>query len=371
MKYFFAPLLLLANIALGQVTYVDKNKAIEFKNSSETVVVLATEDTKTLNALAQKSNKDFAAQYKKLVADYNEQLKNAFAKHWSFNNPVFMTRSELATYKTRATDLSKIFFVACGAADEMLAEAGRLLSKKNAEPRILDKLLVVEDNASSIDILPMTEFDAYFSSKSDWEMKQEQQMDIDKKLGKSVQAGDYLKHRQLNYVGFYLSQHALPMASDLYFGLYYLQADLKQAALAGKKAEINQTVKLSNAHLIDKTLLIGNDLIKFPSGKSSLSVDEIAKNYTYPFKVVPQSEIEKALVEKDSRYAVIIPGVRWSPVGYPELLLFYVVDAADGHSVISYADTGSGSNATTANQFEKSQELKAKHFLEIIQHAEE
>jgi|GEM_PF-1835979 len=371
MKYFFAPLLLLANIAFGQVTYVDKNKALDFKNASETIVVLATEDTKTLNTLAKKSNKDFAAQYKKLVADYNAQLKTGFAQHWSFNNPVFMTRSELATYKTRATDLSKIFFIACGAADEMLAEAGRLLSKKNAEPRILDKLLVVEDNASSIDILPMTEFDAYFSSKSDWEMKQEQQMDIDKKLGKSVQAGDYLKHRQLNYVGFYLSQHALPMASDLHFGLYYLQADLKQAALAGKKAEINQTVKLSNAHLIDKTLLIGNDLIKFPSGKSSLSVDEIAKNYTYPFKVVPQSEIEKALAEKDTRYAVIIPGVRWSPVGYPELLLFYVVDAADGHSVISYADTGSGSNATTANQFEKSQELKAKHFLEIMQHAEE
>jgi hypothetical protein len=48
-----------------------------------------------------------------------------------------------------------------------------------------------------------------------------------------------------------------------------------------------------------------------------------------------------------------------------------VVDAADGHSLISFADTGSGSNPTTANQFEKSQEMKAKHFLEIVQHAEE
>ena len=371
MKYFFFPLLFLANFACAQVAYVDKNKALEFKNSSETIVVLATEDAKTLRTLSKKTDKDYAAQYKKLVADYNEHLKTAFSKNWSFNTPVFKTRAELAAYKTQAKDVSKIFFIAFGAADEMLAEAGMLLKKKKGDVQLLDQLLVMEDNASSIDILPLTEFGSYFMSKSDWELKQQKQMDIDKKLGKTIQAGDYLKHRVLNYVGFYLTQHAVPMASDLHFGLYYLQADLKKAALAGKKAELNLTVKLSDANLIDKTLLIGNDVIKYPSGKASISEADIAKNYTFPFKVVAQTEIERVLAEKDAKYAVIIPGVRWSAVGYPELLLFYVVDAADGHSLISFADTGSGSNPTTANQFEKSQEMKAKHFQEILQHAEE
>ena len=70
-------------------------------------------------------------------------------------------------------------------------------------------------------------------------------------------------------------------------------------------------------------------------------------------------------------YCAILPAVRWSPTGYPELLLFYVVDAADAVSIISFADTGSGSNPMTANQFERSQEMKAKHFQEIDSRVEE
>jgi len=110
--------------------------------------------------------------------------------------------------------------------------------------------------------------------------------------------------------------------------------------------------------------------VVFPNGKKNLNEQKISAVYPHPFKMVPQSEIEKAMLEKSENVAVIIPITRWSATGYPELLVFNVVDAADGRTVLTYADTGSGSNAMTANNFEKSAELKVKHFQEMLTNAE-
>ena len=91
-------------------------------------------------------------------------------------------------------------------------------------------------------------------------------------------------------------------------------------------------------------VLIGRDLPHFPDGKTNLTEAEIQKVYPHPFKIVGQSEIEKAFAEHNKAYCAIVPAVRWSPTGYPELLLFYVVDAADAVSIISFASERSTSN---------------------------
>lgn len=363
-------LLFVANLCSAQVTFVNKQQAQEFKNTAETIVVLATESDKTVKLLSKKSDTEAVTAYRKMVADYNANLKSAFASDWSFNTPKFMTRSELQNYKKTVPDAGKVFVIAFGQLDALLADAGKLFKKFNTPEAVINQFLVSDDRAGSIDIMALSHWDAYMSSADEWEMKTQKQMELDKKMGNNTQPGDYLKHRQIPFVGFYLTQHPIPSPSDLRFGLFYLAADLKKAALLGIKAEVNRTVQMSAAHLIDKILLVGTDVVNFPSGKRSVPDNEIAKNYPYQYKIVPNSEIERAIAEKDSRYAVVIPAVRWQSSGYPELLLFYVVDAADGHSVISYADTGSGSNANTANQFERSQEMKAKHFREIVEHAE-
>ena len=188
--------------------------------------------------------------------------------------------------------------------------------------------------------------------------------------GKTVQPGDYLRHRTLEFAGFFLSQHVLPTRSDLAFGLHYLQADLAVLGLNNPKLGVNKPVAVRGADLSKKTLLVGRDLVFFPNGKTAIKEADIKAVYPHPFKIVPQSEIEKAFVDKSADVAVIIPVTRWSPTGYPELLMFYVVDAADGYSVLSFADTGSGSNPVTANNFEKSAELKIKHFQEMMANAE-
>lgn len=366
MKILALPLLFLANFCLAQVSFVEKKHAQDFKNAAQTVVILASEDAKTLKKISKKKAADYAALYKKMVADYNANLREVFGKNWKFNRVSFMTRQEFAA----KADAPNTFFIATGLSDEMLADAARTTAKKKRKEFDLDNFLVSHDEASSLDICPGSQFSAYFSSKLEWEQRQKLRMEQDRQMGKNAQAGDYLKHRQLDFVGFYLSQHALLTKSDLRFGLHFLQNDLETAVAGGKKAEVNKTPALSGAKLSGKTLLVGRDLTVFPTGKTNLSDAEIKAAFPNDFRVVGQSEIEKALEAKNPNVAVVVPSVRWSVAGYPELLLFYVVDASDGLSIVTFADTGSGQNAMTANQFERSQELKAKHFQEFLSNME-
>ena len=365
-------LLLAVQTGFSQVAFVDKQRAQAFKNASQTIVVVAAEDVKTSKKLAKKKGADYVAVYKGMVDAYNTRLKGAFDADWRFNAVRYMNRSELAGLKSGALSDEKTYFIACVGADEMLAEAALATAKSKKTSFDFDDFLVRHDEASSLDILPLNQSDDYFLSKAAWDLRQEKKMAADKRLGKSPQLGDHLRHRMLPFVGFYLSQHALPTASDLHFGLHYLQQDLEKAATGGKKVEINKMPPLAKGNLLaQKTLLIGRDLTNFPDGKTHLTEADIQKIYPHPFKIVGQTEIEKAFAERNGAYCAILPAVRWSPTGYPELLLFYVVDAADALRIISFADTGSGSNPMTANQFERSQEMKAKHFQEIDSRVEE
>ena len=371
-KYPLLILLLVVQTGFSQVAFVDKQRAQAFKNASQTIVVLAAEDAKTSKKLAKKKGADYVAVYKGMVDTYNARLKGAFEADWRFNTVRYMNRSELAGLKSGASSDENTYFIACVGADEMLAEAALATAKSKKNSFDFDDFLIRHDEASSLDILHLNQLDDYFLSKADWDLRQEKKMTADKRLGKSPQLGDYLRHRMLPFVGFYLSQHALPTASDLHFGLHYLQEDLDKAATGGKKVEINKMPPLAKGNLLaQKTLLIGRDLTNFPNGKTNLTEADIKKTYPHPFKIVGQAEIEKAFAERNGAYCAILPAVRWSPTGYPELLMFYVVDAADALTIISFADTGSGSNPMTANQFELSQEMKAKHFQEINSKVEE
>lgn len=371
-KFLLLSLLLAAQTGFSQVAYVDKQRAQAFKNASQTIVVLAAEDAQTSQKLKKKKGADYVSIYQGMIGAFNTRLQDVFKADWTFNTVRYMTRAELASLRAGTASDEKTYFIACFGADALLAEAALATAKNKKTAFDFDDFLVRHDEASSLDILPLNQSDDYFLSKSVWDQRQEKKMAADKRLGKSPQLGDHLRHRMLPFVAFFLSQHALPTASDLHFGLHYLQQDLEKAATGGKKVEINKAPELAKGNLLaQKTLLIGRDLTNFPDGKVNLTEAEIKKVYPHPFKIVGQAEIEKAFAERNGAYCAIVPAVRWSPTGYPELLLFYVVDAADALSVISFADTGSGSNPMTANQFERSQEMKAKHFQEIDSRVEE
>lgn len=371
-KFLLLSLSLAVQTGFSQVAYVDKQRAQAFKNAGQTIVVLAAEDAKTSQKLKKKKGADYVSIYQSMIGAFNTRLQDVFKADWTFNTVRYMTRAELASLKSDAASDEKTYFIACSGADALLAEAALATAKSKKTAFDFDDFLVRHDEASSLDILSLNQSDDYFLSKSAWDQRQEKKMAADKRLGKSPQLGDHLRHRMLPFVAFYLSQHALPTASDLHFGLYYLQQDLEKAATGGKKVEINKAPQLAKGNLLaQKTLLIGRDLTHFPDGKENLTEAEIKKVYPHPFKIVGQSDIEKAFAQHDKAYCAIVPAVRWSPTGYPELLLFYVVDAADAVSIISFADTGSGSNPMTANQFERSQEMKAKHFQEIDSRVEE
>lgn len=367
MKALFFLLALCTQIATAQVAYVDKNLAPNLKNAANTYVILASAREETLKRLSK--SPALVEAYSNAITNYNATLREAFAEKWTLNKVQFKTYAEVEQLREEGADYATTYVIATNDAADILSEAAKWALKKKASGIDLDKFLLTRDEQGSIDVFNLSQWKEYWTSRNDWTMKQANKMKLDKKLGKSPQLADYLKHRVLALAGFYLSQHALLMRSDLMFGLNYLHADLAAAALNSRKVQVNQPVLIQGADLSKKTLLIGQDLVVFPNGKRTLDKKEIAAVYPYPFGIVAQSEIETALRDKKPDIAVIIPATRWAASGYPELQVFYVVDATDGRSVLTYADTGSGSNPMTANQFERSTELKTKHFQEMIANA--
>ena len=370
MKALALLLLFAAHTATAQVAFVDRKNVPNLKAATDVIVLLASENAQTTQKLTR-AGKEYAEAYQKMVEDYNVGLRIAFARNWKFTSLSYMTGAEVEAFlKSSGSEERKVMLIAVSELSERLSEvASRMPKSKSAVPDI-DQYLVSSDDQSSIDVFALSQWAEYKTSRDDWAMKQAAKVKMDKKLGKTVQPGDYLRHRTLEFAGFFLSQHVLPTRSDLAFGLHYLQADLAVLGLNNPKLGVNKPVAVRGADLSKKTLLVGRDLVFFPNGKTAIKEADIKAVYPHPFKIVPQSEIEKAFVDKSADVAVIVPVTRWSPTGYPELLMFYVVDAADGYSVLSFADTGSGSNPVTANNFEKSAELKIKHFQEMMANAE-
>ncbi len=366
------PILLLlfsAHTAFSQVAFVEKNRASDFRNSINVYVMLASEQPRTIEKLVK--NPALTEAYRKAVADFNTTLREVFAAQWTLNTVQFKTRAEMNQLREDGANYYTTYVVTTGETDEMLSEAALYALKKKAAALDLDQFLVNHDEQGSLDIFALSQWKNYWTPRDEWAMQQADKMKMDKKLGKTVPPGDYLKHRVLEFVGFFLSQHALLTRSDLSFALHYLQADLNTASLNTRRVQVNQPVLIKKGtDWSKKTLLVGRDLVFFPSGKKNLDEKKIGAVYPHPFKIVGQSEIEKALAAKSADVAVIIPTTRWSATGYPELLVFYVVDAADGRTVLTYADTGSGGNPVTANNFERSAELKPKHFQEMISNGE-
>ncbi|HNG90914.1 MAG TPA: hypothetical protein PK858_11940, partial [Saprospiraceae bacterium] len=345
-----------------------RNQAPDLKTAANTYVILAGVREQTLEKLSK--TPALVQAYRMAVVNYNTTLREVFAEKWDINRVQFKTYADVEKLREDGADYPTTYVIATNDAEEMIADAAQWALKKKANSIDLDKFLLSRDEQGSIDVFNLSQWKQYWTSRRDWALKQAEKMKLDKKLGKNQQAADYLKHRVLSLTGFYLSQHALLTRSDLKFGLHYLHADLTAAALNPRKVLVNQPVLVQGADLSKKTLLIGQDLVLFPNGKQALGEKEIAAAYPHPFKIVAQSEIEAAMRESKPDVAIIIPATRWSVSGYPELQVFYVVDASNGRTVLTYADTGSGSNAMTANQFERSTELKAKHFQEISSNAE-
>lgn len=369
MKALALLLLFAVHTATAQVAFVEKGRASDLKNATDVIVVLASEDTRTLQKL-NRTGKEYADAYQKMVNAYNLSLRIVFARNWTFTPMSFMEANTIDTLKLRGANEQTTFIIATSELSSRLSEAALQMLKRKSPIPDLDQFLVDNDDQGSLDIFALSQWAAYKTSRTDWEAKQAGKMKMDKKLGKTVQPGDYLRHRTLEFVGFFLSQHALPTRSDLAFGLHYLQADLAVAMLNNRKLEVNKPVAVRGADMSKKTLLIGRDLVYFPNGKLALKEADIKAIYPHPFKIVGQAEIEKAVNDKSAEVAVMVPMTRWSATGYPELHIFYVVDVTDGFTVLTYADTGSGSNPMTANNFEKSAELKAKHFQELLANAE-
>jgi hypothetical protein len=371
MKTLLLALLFLAQAAAAQVTYVDRPRADQLKTAAGVIVVLASQDAVAAKKLAR-AGKEYADAYQRLVDDYNEGLRSAFARHWKHTELYYVAAGDIPAFvKAKGYDEGRVFLCAVGELDRRLADVALQMWKRKTPVPNMDRYLATSDDQGSLDIFAMSQWADYKTSKDDWAEVQAAKMKLDKKLGKTVLPGDYLRHRKLEFVGFFLSQHALPTRSDLEFALYHMQADFSLLGAGNAKSVVlNKPPTVRGADFGKKTLLVGRDLVFFPGGKAAIKEAAIKAAYPHPFKIVAQSEIEKAFADKSADVAVVVPITRWSPTGYPELLVFYVVDAADGHTVLSFADTGSGSNPTTANNFEKSAEMKAKHFKEIIANAE-
>ncbi|MFA5419146.1 MAG: hypothetical protein WC341_11875 [Bacteroidales bacterium] len=93
-----------------------------------------------------------------------------------------------------------------------------------------------------------------------------------------------------------------PSAADAVYGIQELQYILNYliADPDHKIPKIMRHIRDNAGALKDLTLLVDKDMVD-----EKLSLTEIEEIYPYPFKLVDYEEIEKAILEKDPRYAYV------------------------------------------------------------------
>jgi len=168
----------------------------------------------------------------------------------------------------------------------------------------------------------------------------------------------YIKRKSLFYtdvLGFYKGNEFIVKRKDILFAFKHIQNHFT-ARKAGIFRMGYSEVRKYRGVLSKKILLLDSTLFA-----KKLDFIQISQNYSLPFKVTGEKEIEEALMNNDGKYAC----VQIVPIAEAyDVRLHYVIDC-ENCNIISYGDTFNGFGDFAFNNL-----INKKHLRLYQSHAE-
>ena len=250
MRYF---LILLLSIVVFNVKAGDDDQARELK-ARGFIVQMLSEEPKILALLQKDKDPNKLTTYRKNIRESNDLIKKAVTRFWKHHKTVL--------YKTKAE------IEAMKAAEE---EKKKKLRKHYA-------------------VMSMDFFSGRVKTREESAVLTDQQYTGD---------GNYLFIRFWEGIQFVYTSipHVIPTEADLVYAVRYLSNQIEGMEY-GK--DITKLCEENAPQMRSKTLLLT------AWQASQLEAKDWEKYYPYPHKIVSQTEIDKAIVNADPNFAVIV-----------------------------------------------------------------
>lgn len=302
-------------------------------DTSYQLIVVVQKPVKVNELRPFKKNPGMDKLYHDALDTLNANWVAAVQAHWKLHkNPKFMSVDELLKFREPLSkpERAKILVLAYGSVEDRLRSTLEERAAKK-QPMVLDKYIIHPwlraytsvglYNLEALNKIMASGDGTYYESLSEsWQ----------KCVIPTVCACYYIGNWYPGY-------------ADLAFALTNIQELMQRRAEDKKFKDTNVANGVRKPKLLEnKTLLIP---VAYTQGYhvNELLIDvteaDIRANYPYPFKIVKQDEIDRVFRAQDSQYAILFrslwPGVPGT--GYSEAH-YWAVDAADGHSIISFTE---------------------------------
>lgn len=258
---------IVAVLFLGTNSFAGDKGIVEELKKRTLIIQLLTEDAKVV----RKHEKDlaFLAKYRKNIKESNEYLKYAVEKYWKYSNKKL--------YKTKAQI-------------EQLKEVEGEKKKRDRK-----NYVVLSIN--------------FFSER--YKTREESAPSTNERY-----TGDatylflrFWEGQEILYTSF---PHVIPTKGDF---VYALRTIYHQVVGMEYGKDLTDLCKENGPQVRDKVLLLTETQV------SEIRTKDIIKAYKYPYKVVSEKEIEKAVVTADPKFAVIISADQSDTVVMKNLIL--------------------------------------------------
>ena len=323
MKPLFAALLALATFcANAQFLKTSKDDAFKIKNS-KLIVALDVEDEKLVKKLG-KRDKEELFRYRMQIRGRNEAIQNAVEKYWNFSNDVvFLPLYE--AFELLESDMEGHVLLQYG--EYVDFEQFSTGFSANGKPTGWYR-----GSGNAIVYNPATKYTFFSYLISSFEISSE------KSLAKVYLPSLY------------------PSKPDAVFGIQHLEYILNYLVEKpqNEMRYFDKQISQNAPELKEMTLLIDEKELD-----SKLKATSIKEYYPYPYKVVSQAFINKAILQEEEQYAYI--QIVQTPSGKQSESTHAIVGAKDG-KIYYYLTPNISVNIKSSNVLNQNVRIKAKHF---------
>lgn len=307
------------NFSNAQFSLTSKSEAVKIKNSI-LLVVLEEEDPKTLQKLAKKSE-DKLNHYKQQIVGRNYALKNAVGNYWTFSDNVEFKS------KTEAGELMK-----SNKGKYVMIHFGKHLDYESVKTGRGYDGRPAGWNTTTMTYNMSTKYTALANEISTLEIKDS------KSLIKVFLPNIY------------------PSEADLIYGIQQLQYILRYltASPENKMTNFMKHIRSNTPQLKNLVLLVDKNEVE-----NKLNVDAIKELYPYSFELVDDEVIDKAVIEKNPKYAYV--QIVETPNGKGNVSSHSIVGAEKGKIYcFIYPKVAIGIKGTSVIKY--NERIKLRHF---------
>jgi hypothetical protein len=276
------------------------------------IVVLEVPDQQIIDKLIKKNKSEYIDNYRKAVDDYNDYMKDAIDKFWTFSEKIeYKTDAQVeGLIKSKSKDYTVLRCVTTWSDFyRITAQAGLYWSYTKQTNNMLAENDFGWRNSSILEISLIEKEDKYYP------------------------------------IYFEGLQDIFPVESDIVYALRNLQWYLIQRENKASGGEMKDMIKANTPQLKNKILIVRKDIVD-----TDLTIETIKSVYPYQFEIDDSATFEQHIINADGGYAVleVIPTYNGS-VSVPRVdYIYYVMDTKNGNCLGSVMPSAGASTLATA-----------------------